>query len=140
MAIKYAFDKLQESDVKITPQRMAILEVLDDNQGKHLSAEQIFLMVKKRRPNIGMATVYRTLELFANLDILHKTSFDAGVFRYEFCDIDRHHHHHVICVECGDIVELEDDLLHPLEKEVEKRGFKVVDHSLIIYGKCPECQ
>lgn len=139
MTTSYMFDKLKESNHKLTPQRLAILEVLEDNQGEHLSAEQIFLMVKTRMPNIGLATVYRTLELFAGLGLLHKTSFDEGKFRYEFRERGRHRHHHLICLECGRISEIEEDLLHQLEREVEKKGFKVVDHSLVIYGKCSKC-
>jgi len=140
MPLKRVFDRLQETEHKVTPQRLAILEVLAENQGEHLSAEQIFMMVKRRMPNIGMATVYRTLELLAGVGVLHKTSFDEGRFRYEFREADRHRHHHLVCLGCGSIAEIEEDLLYQLEREVERKGFKVVDHSLVIYGKCVKCQ
>ncbi len=139
MSREIFYEKLAESNYKLTPQRRAILQVLEDNQGEHLSAEQIFFMVRARMPSIGMATVYRTLELFAGLGLLRKTSFDEGKFRYEFHDIDRHRHHHLVCVGCGRITEIEEDLLHQLERQVEEKGFQVIDHSLVIYGKCPTC-
>jgi len=139
LSLESLYDKLAESNYKLTPQRRAILQVLEDNQGEHLSAEQIFFMVRSRLPNIGIATVYRTLELFAVLGLLRKTSFDEGKFRYELPDVDRHRHHHLVCVGCGKIIEIEEDLLHQLEREVEKKGFQVIDHSLVIYGRCPSC-
>lgn len=138
--MKVFLNKLNESNCKLTPQRLAILQVLEDSQGEHLSAEQIFIMVKSRMPGIGIATVYRTLELFASLGLLRKTSFDEGKFRYEFQDFDRHGHHHLICLSCGKITEIEEDLLYQLEREVEKKGFRVVNHSLVIYGRCEACQ
>ncbi|NLK51034.1 MAG: transcriptional repressor [Syntrophomonadaceae bacterium] len=140
MLSRYVLDKLENLSYKITPQRKAILQVLEENQGDHLSAEQIFLSVKKRMPNVGIATVYRTLDALANLGVLHKTSFDEGLFRYEFCEDDRHHHHHLVCVTCGNITEIEEDLLYQLERKVEDQGFKVIDHSLVIYGICQGCQ
>lgn len=139
MLSRYVLDKLEGLAYRITPQRKAILQVLEDNRGKHLSAEQIYLKVRKKRANIGMATVYRTLDALDNLGILHKTSFDEGLYRYEFCTEDRHHHH-LICLTCGNIVEIEEDLLQYLKQKVEDKGFKVEDHNLVIYGVCQNCQ
>ncbi|MCR4400457.1 MAG: Fur family transcriptional regulator [Syntrophomonadaceae bacterium] len=140
MAVNRVLERLQQANCKMTPQRMAVLQVLEENQGRHLTAEQIFLMVKHRMPLIGMATVYRTLELFAGLGVLNKASFDEARFRYEFGEEDRHRHHHLMCVECGEIAELEEDLLHSLERQVEESGFQVLDHALVIYGRCARCR
>ena len=56
---------------------------------------------QKKFPNISIATVYRTLEKLANLDILHKSMFEGNKFRYELAEDDKHHHHHVVCLNCG---------------------------------------
>ncbi len=91
------------------------------NKGKHLSAEDVLFKAKKKMPNIGIATVYRTLERLASLDILYKTMFDEGKFRYELCEDENHQHHHIVCMKCGKISEVEEDFLSDLESHLEKR-------------------
>lgn len=133
--------KLQEKDYKVTPQRQVILTALLDHRERHLSAEDVYSIVKQRHPEIGLATVYRTLDLLADLDILQKISFDDGRARYEFNDVDVHHHHHLICLRCGKVSEFEDDLLESLETVIAKRtDFEVVDHQLKVYGFCRDCR
>ncbi|MGE5422240.1 MAG: Fur family transcriptional regulator [Ignavibacteriales bacterium] len=133
-------DRLAENNLKITQQRKIILDILAEASGQHLTADDVYLEVKKVMPGIGLATVYRTLELLARLDIIHKSSFDEGKYRYEICEDTGHYHHHFICLTCGGITEVKDDLLHHLEADMESKGFKVVDHTLKIYGNCPTCQ
>jgi len=133
--------KLQEKEYKLTPQRKTILKVLLDNEEKHLSAEDIYQIVKHHYPEIGLATVYRTLELLADIDILQKMNFDDGKARYEFSSHDEHHHHHLICLKCGKVIEFNDDLLDVLEKTIsEKKDFEVLDHKLKFYGYCSKCK
>lgn len=134
------YEKLNRSPYKLTAQRRAIIELLEQRRGSHLTAEEIYMEVKKDEPNIGLATIYRTLELLVSLDILRRSSFDDGKYRYEFCDDDRHYHHHFICLECGRIDEVSEDDLQPLENALEKRGYKIIDHTLKLYGYCPHCQ
>lgn len=134
------YDKINNSPYKMTSQRRAVVDLLEQRQGSHLTAEDIYMEVKKSEPNIGLATVYRTLELLVSLDILHRSSFGDGKYRYEFCEDDRHHHHHFICMECGNIDEIGEDDLQPLESALEKKGYQVVDHSLKLYGYCPQCK
>lgn len=133
-------DRLEQADYKLTQQRRAVLEVMQDNKGKHLTAEEVLIEARKVAPNIGIATVYRTLERLSNIDVLYKTTFDEGKYRYELCDDDdSHQHHHVICPACGAISEVEEDLLAPLEQHLEEKGYQVVDHQLKVYAYCPEC-
>lgn len=132
--------KLKENNYKLTEQREAVLEVMLDNRGKHLSAEEVLQEAKQKMPNIGIATVYRTLEKLASMDILYKTMFEGGKFRYELSDEDAHQHHHIVCLKCGQIYEFEEDLLNELEKRLEDRGFEIVDHELKFYGYCPACR
>lgn len=137
--MKNIYNRINESDYRLTPQRAVVLEVMTGNQGKHLSAEDVFNEAKAKYPNIGIATVYRTLEKLAGLNILYKTVFEGGRYRYELAASDEHQHHHIICLACGAISEVEDDLLHILEKRLEDKGFRVVDHELKFYGYCPRC-
>ncbi len=130
---------LNRNQYKLTPQRKAVLDVLEQTRGTHMTAEDIYNEVKKINPKIGIATVYRTLELLARLDIVHKNSFDEGKYRYEFCEDDGHFHHHFLCSDCGAIIEVEEDFLNLLEGELERRGFKIIDHNLQLYGLCPDC-
>lgn len=132
-------DKLRDSNYRITGQRAAILEVMMDNRGQHLTAEEVLAEARKIVPNIGIATVYRTLEKLVSIEILYKTWFDEGSYRYELSDEGMHQHHHVICLECGRITELKEDVLSTLEQQLESQGYQVIDHELKIYAYCPSC-
>lgn len=133
--------KLYEKEYKLTPQRRIVLEIFMENPEKHLSAEDVYGMVKKTNPEIGLATVYRTLDLFADLDILQKMDFGDGRARYEFYESEVHHHHHLICMRCGSVAEFEDDLLEALETTIQKKNrFEIVDHQLKFYGYCKKCK
>ncbi|HLR34856.1 MAG TPA: Fur family transcriptional regulator [Tissierellales bacterium] len=135
-------EKLKKEGYKLTTQRRAILNVMLDNEDDHLSPEEIYDIVKKRYPEIGLATVYRTLQLFEQLDIIYKLNFDDGCSRYELnYDSGDHHHHHLICLKCGKVIEVKLDLLENLEIEIEKEGkFKITDHNVKFFGYCSECQ
>lgn len=134
-------DKLKEKGFKLTPQRRATLEVIINNQGKHLSTEEIYDLVKVDCPEIGLATVYRTLQLLDEISVISKMSLDDGCSRYELNNHeDDHQHHHLICQKCGDIIEVEIDLLEHLEEEIEKvYNFKIQDHKVKFFGECSKC-
>ncbi len=133
--------KLSDRECKLTPQRRIIMEIFSQNQGKHLSAEDVYGMVKKTHPEIGFATIYRTLDLFAELDILQKIDFGDGRGRFEFSESKVHYHHHLICLKCGSVAEFDDDLLETLESIIEKKNrFQIVDHQLKFYGYCEKCR
>ncbi|MGI5920811.1 MAG: Fur family transcriptional regulator [Syntrophomonadaceae bacterium] len=132
-------ERLIKNNYKLTDQRMAVLQVMLENKGCHLSAEEVFNAAREKLPNIGIATVYRTLEKLAAIDIVYKTMFDSDKFRYELSSDQQHQHHHIICLGCGKITEVEEDLLVSLEQHVEQQGFEIVDHELKLYGYCPSC-
>lgn len=133
--------KLQEGSYKITPQRQIILKTLIDHAEKHLSAEELHFVVKQKDPEIGLATIYRSLDIFTDLDILHKIDFGDGCDRYELSDNEAHNHHHLICIKCGRIIEVNDDLLDTLETWIEKKTqFHITDHQLKFFGYCKHCQ
>ena len=134
-------DKLKQKGCKLTPQRRCIFDVVYDNKGKHLSTEEIYDIVKHRCPEIGLATVYRTMQMFDELEIVYKHNFDDGRSRYELNHNEDHQHHHLICTKCGNVIEVEEDLLEQLEKEVEdKYNFTITNHNLKFHGYCSSCQ
>lgn len=135
-------EKLRAHEYKLTPQRQLILEVLLENKDKHLSAEDVYTLVKQKAPEVGIATVYRTLELFLEFEIIHSVNFGDGRKRYEYGDDSNgHHHHHAICLKCGKIIEINEDLLEELEKQVAvDYNFAITDHELKIYGHCINCK
>lgn len=132
----------REREYKLTPQRQIILQVFIDNRDKHLSAEDVHNIVRQQSNDIGLATVYRTLELLSELDILQKMDFGDGRSRYEMNETSTpHHHHHLICLYCGKVIEFEDDLLDDLENKISKKSsFTIVDHQVKFYGYCRECR
>jgi len=135
-------EKLKAGEYKLTSRREHILKVLLENKDKHLSAEEVYYLVKQKAPDVGLATVYRTLELFLLFDIIHSIDFGDGRKRYEFCSSgsDGHHHHHLICTRCGKIIEVNEDLLENLETRVSrKHNFTVENHQLKIFGICEKC-
>lgn len=132
-------DQLSAHDYKITRQRRVIIGTLLDNTGRHLSAEEIYDLVRTEHPEIGVATVYRTLDILAGLDIVKRLDFGDGRGVYELGD-DLHHHHHLICLSCGQVSEFAGDLLEPLEQEIARReGFDIVDHHVKFFGICARC-
>ena len=136
-------EELKAKEYKLTSRREYILRVLLENKDKHLSAEEVYNLVKIKAPDVGLATVYRTLELFCEFDIIHSMDFGDGRKRYEFGDgeAEGHHHHHLICLKCGVILEVEEDLLEDLETRVKRdMDFEVHNHQLKIFGYCKNCK
>ena len=135
-------NRIREHKFKFTNQRQMILQVFLDSREKHLSAEDIYEAVKDKEPELGLATVYRSLELFTTLELLKKLDFGDGRSRYELNDrLPEHSHHHLICLGCGKIVEFMCDGLGEMQKKIASRnGFQVVDSQLKIYGYCENCR
>ncbi|SFD51896.1 Fur family transcriptional regulator, ferric uptake regulator [Lentibacillus persicus] len=134
--------QLHAQSYKLTPQREATVRVLLEREEDHLSAEDVYLLVKEKAPEIGLATVYRTLELLSELKIVDKINFGDGVSRYDLRkEGAEHFHHHLVCTECGSVEEIVEDLLGDVEKVIEKNwSFQVKDHRLTFHGVCKECQ
>lgn len=134
--------QLHEASYKLTPQREATVLVLLEHEADHLSAEDVFLLVKEKSPDIGLATVYRTLELLTDLKVVDKINFGDGVSRFDLRKEGADHfHHHLICIECGKVEEIQEDLLGEVEKIVESRwDFTIKDHWLTFHGVCRTCK
>lgn len=134
-------ERLKEKGCKLTMQRRSVLDVLLEHHNDHLSTEEIYDKVKMNFPEIGLATVYRTVQLFEEMGIVDRLNFDDGCSRFELASDDTvHHHHHLICEECNRVFEVENDLLDEIEKEIEsKYEFKIHDHNVMFYGICKDC-
>lgn len=134
-------NSLKEKGYKLTPQRRAIVDIIIKNEGKHLTTEEIYDLVKKDCPEIGLATVYRTVQLLEDIGVVCKLDLDDGCSRYEIIhEKEIHQHHHLICTRCSKIIEVPDKLLEDLESQIEsKYNFKILNHSLKFYGICNEC-
>jgi Fur family ferric uptake transcriptional regulator len=147
MAEKITMDdlkqRLKRRRHKLTPQRQTVLQIFLDHPGDHLSAEDVYGILRDQKSDIGLATVYRSLELLSELELLQKQEFGDGCTRYEvnIPNAEGHQHHHLICLDCGKVMEFDDDLLETLEKDIaEKSGFQIIDHQVKFFGYCKECQ
>lgn len=135
-------ERLRQRGYKSTGQRRAVLDVLIKYSGKHLSTEEIYNLVKKKNPEIGIATIYRTLILLERLGLVCKLDLDDESSCYELIkENEDHRHHHLICNSCGSISEVEEDLLDALEEQILlKNKFLVKDHRVKFYGLCEKCR
>ena len=134
--------KLSEHGYKMTPQRKEILKIFIENKG-HMSAEDVYTILREQESEIGLATVYRALDLLSELGILMQIDFGDGCARYELNTADPkiHHHHHLICLKCKKVIEFEEDLLDDLEANIAKKSdFQIVNHEVKFFGYCSECR
>ena len=137
-------DLLREKGLKVTSQRLMVLNILSAHGDEHLTVEEIYDLAKGESPEIGLATIYRTVQVLLELHVIEKVTFDDGFARYELNGEETgsgHRHHHAICTQCGKVYSLETDLLDTLEKQVfESLGFEVTDHEVKLYGLCSACR
>ena len=138
-----AFKILSENGLKYTEPRRLLIEFLTEEENKHLTPEEIYEKLNPDHPNLGIATVYRNLQNFENLGIVQRLSLGDGIARYELAELEKdvHQHHHLVCIECGRLIEVKGDLLGELEKKIETLyNFEILDHDLKFYGYCNKCQ
>jgi len=131
---------LKANSLKYTKQRELILEIIFNNDG-HFTPEDIYNLIKKSYPEVklGIATVYRTLTLLEDANIVSSISFGTQGKKYEFGLKD--HHDHLVCLECGDISEFYDGTIEKLQEEIAKKyNFKMTNHIMKIMGICSVCQ
>lgn len=125
--------KCVEHNMRMTDQRRIIAQVLSDSED-HPDAEELYARAEKLDPNISLATVYRTVRLFADAGIIETHDFRDGRSRYEPAHDE--HHDHLIDVSTGDVIEFVDEEIEALQiKIAEKLGYDLVDHRLELYGK-----
>lgn len=134
-------EHLKSQGYKLTPQRRAILDTIVENEGKHLTAEEIYDLVKEDCPEIGLATVYRTIVLLEEMGVVCRLDLGDNCSRYELVhEEENHQHHHLICTQCSKVIEVEGDLLEALEQSIEEKyKFTIQNHSVRFFGICNEC-
>ncbi len=127
--------------LRSTTQRKAIAEAFFEGPS-HVSIEELLNEVRKKDARIGYATVYRTLKLFTECGIAEERNFGDGPSRYEVSpEGTEDHHDHLICLECGKIIEFHDERIETLQDRIAADlGFKAVHHKHEIYGVCSDCQ
>jgi len=131
---------LARSGLRVTRQRRAIAEAFFAHEG-HPNIDELYSSIRARHPHIGQATVYRTLKLLVESGLAEPSRFGDGTTRYEAAQAGDHHDH-LICIDCGHIVEFRDDDIERLQLEIAARNrFTVTDHKMVIYGSCidPQC-
>lgn len=134
--MKLELEKLKESGHKVTPPRLAALEVLG-NSSEHISIEELHRRIKERCPRAGLATTYRTLELLRGLDLITSLDLGGGKKRYEMRTGD---HSHLICHSCSKVTEIKSDFSGAAKEMIsQKYGFKVADCQLEYHGICIDC-
>jgi Fur family ferric uptake transcriptional regulator len=133
-------DFLRRQSLKTTQQREAIVDIFLRGEG-HVSIEELLARVRRRHPRVGYATVYRTLKLLSDSGLAAARQFGDGQTRYEVAG-DTEHHDHMICQQCGFIIEFHDEELERRQDEIAEQlgGFTVVRHKHELYGLCPKAQ
>lgn len=129
--------RLRAAGQRATPQRLHILGAF--LPGEHLSADEVFGRVEYVAPVLNRSTVYRTLELFRDLSLISETDLGGGVRHYELLEPGRHHH--LVCRDCGALLELDDELVRPLREAIRARyAFDACIDHLALFGRCAACQ
>ena len=124
--------------IRMTKQRQLLLDILRESNG-HVDAEELYLKASKREPLINRSTVYRNLQLFSKLGIIEERHFDDAHHHYEFHSSPKHHH--LRCLSCGKVIELESGFAEKVIKETEKKSqFKIVGTEFLMVGYCKDCQ
>lgn len=133
---------LKKNGYKNTTQRDDMFRALEKHAGEHLSPEQLHAVLTEEGNHVGIATIYRTLQIFESLGIVHKLDLDNRGYRYEIVqDGANHMHHHLICERCEAVTEIHVDLLDKLEEIVETDyRFTITDHAVKLFGICAACQ
>ena len=133
--------EIRKAGLKVTLPRIKILELLESSVQRHVSAEDVYKMLLENNEEIGLATVYRVLTQFEAAGLVTRHNFEGGHAVFE---LDRgEHHDHIVCVACGKVEEFIDQTIERRQQEIaEEHNFEMVDHSLIIYGRCkdPKCR
>lgn len=129
---------LRELGFRLTPQRLLILSVLQGTD-EHISAEEIHSLVRQRYPFVDISTVYRTLDVLKGMGLVMETDLGEGRVRYHWAEKGRHHH--LVCRQCGAVMDLEESVPQMLGEALRREyGFQADLAHLAIFGRCRRCQ
>ena len=128
--------ELRKAGLKVTLPRLKILEILEGDKTRHLTAEDIYRELLEAGEDIGLATVYRVLTQFESAGLVTRHNFEGGSSVFELDEGE--HHDHMVCVETGEVIEFVNDEIERLQHEIAKEhGFELMDHSLVLYVRRP---
>ena len=131
-------DELKQAGLKATRPRLMILQLLEDAEERHLTAEGVYRSLLDEGEEVGLATVYRVLTQFEQAGLVERHHFDGERAFFELNE--NKHHDHMVCVRCGRVEEFVNDEIERLQKEVaEAHNFKLTDHRMELYGLCAGC-
>lgn len=129
---------IRKAGLKVTLPRVKILEMLENSESRHMSAEEIYKSLLDSGEEIGLATVYRVLTQFETAGLVSRLNFEGGHAVFELNHGE--HHDHMVCVKCGRVDEFVDETIEARQQEVaQDLGYDMTDHALYIYGICPSC-
>ncbi len=124
--------ELKKAGLKVTLPRLKILEILENSDRRHLSAEDIYKELLETGEDIGLATVYRVLTQFESAHLVTRHNFEGGHSVFELDE--GKHHDHMVCVETGKVTEFVNDEIERLQHEIaSKHGYELIDHNLVLY-------
>lgn len=127
--------ELKKAGLKTTQPRVQILNVLENSEQRHLSAEDVFKILLSSDMEVGLATVYRVLTQFEAAGMVTRHNFEEGHSVFELAS--ESHHDHIVCTQCGKVIEFMDETIEvSQEKVARENGFSIKDHSMTIYGNC----
>ncbi len=123
---------LKKAGLKVTLPRLKVLQVLQNAEPHHMSAEDVYRHLLETDDSVGLATVYRVLTQFQAAGIVERHNFDDGHAVYELAD--QEHHDHMVDIDTGTVTEFVNDRIEALQREiVEAHGYRLVDHELVLY-------
>ncbi|CAB1276472.1 ferric iron uptake transcriptional regulator [Candidatus Nitrosacidococcus tergens] len=135
---------LRKVGLKVTLPRLKILEILENSDHRHMSAEDVYKVLLEQGEEIGLATVYRVLTQFEAAGLVSRHHFEgwqAGAGHSVFEMDSGEHHDHLLCTQCGKVEEFVDKTIEDRQRELAHRaGYQMTDHYLYIYGICAACQ
>ncbi|MFC3095580.1 ferric iron uptake transcriptional regulator [Alteromonas sediminis] len=127
--------ELKKAGLKVTLPRLKILEILQEPNNQHISAEDVYKLLIEQGEEIGLATVYRVLNQFDDAGILNRHHFEGGKSVFEISQ--KAHHDHLVCLKCGKVIEFEDPIIEERQEQIAaKHNIKLTHHSLYLYGEC----
>ena len=131
--------ELKKAGLKATLPRLRILSILETHADEHLSAEDVYKALIDAGEDVGLATVYRVLTQFESAGLVIRHNFEGGRSVFELDS--GQHHDHLVCLSCGKVVEFVDETIEQHQQDIaERNGFHILDHSLVIYGRCAACE
>jgi Fur family ferric uptake transcriptional regulator len=127
--------ELKNAGLKVTLPRVKILEILQNPNNQHISAEDVYKILLEQDDEIGLATVYRVLNQFDDAGIVTRHHFEGGKSVFELTG--KEHHDHLVCLSCGMVIEFHNETIEELQDlEAKNNGIELTHHSLYLYGKC----